>query len=300
VSVRRHPGVPGWQLTHRMRIVRAMKQILHRTIRFACAGAVILWAAPLQAVQPANQTAAPQSAPPQTPPASTPAAPPPPAAPEIISDQEASYLFGLTFAEQLRRVGVGGQVSTESLMRGVKDALGGKSSTPDDNRKIQQYVNAAMRAAADRNQAAAADFLAKNGTKKDVKTTASGLQYKVIKPGDASAAAVLATDTVEVNYRGRLLDGTEFDSSYARGTPATFPVGGVIKGWTEALQLMKPGASYVLYIPPELAYGAMGKPPKIPANSLLVFDVELLSVKAKPAAAPAPPAPPPAPAPPKQ
>jgi FKBP-type peptidyl-prolyl cis-trans isomerase FklB len=297
VSVRCRAGFPGWQLTHRMRIVRAMKQTLHRTFRFACAGAVILWAAPLQAVQPSNQTSPTQpAAPPQSPSAATPPAAPP--APETISDQQASYLFGLTYAEQLRRIGVAGQVSTESLMRGVKDGLGGKSSTVDDNQKIQQYVNVSMRTAADRNRAAATDFLAKNGTKKDVKTTASGLQYKVVKEGDASAPPVLATDTVEVNYRGRLLDGSEFDSTYTRGTPATFPVGGVIKGWTEALQLMKPGASYVLYVPPELAYGVMGKPPRIPPNSLLMFDVELLSVKAKPAVAPAPtptPAPPSAP-----
>jgi FKBP-type peptidyl-prolyl cis-trans isomerase len=228
-------------------------------------------------------------------------APPAPApAPAIIDDKEASYLFGLTFAEQLRRVGVAGQISSDQLMRGVKDALQGKASTPDDNRKIQQYVTESMRLAAERNKAAAADFLAKNGAKKDVQTTASGLQYKVIKAGDANAPAVQASDDVEVNYRGRLADGTEFDSSYSRGAPATFPVGGVIRGWTEALLLMKPGASYVLYIPPELAYGVRGKPPKIPANSLLIFDIELLSVKAKPAPAAGPgagPGTPPGPAP---
>jgi len=281
-----------------MRIVRGMKQPAYRSIRFACAGAgaALLCVAPLEAAPPPAQSAtapgAGQAAPAsQNPNASAgAAAPATPSAPAVISDQEASYLFGLTFAEQLRRVGVGGQVSTDALMRGVKDALQGKSSTPDDNRKIQQYVSVSMRAAADRNKAAAADFLAKNATRKDVHTTASGLQYKVIKPGDTSAPPVLVTDDVEVNYRGRLQDGTEFDNSYARGVPATFPVGGVIKGWTEALMLMKPGASFVLYIPPELAYGAAGKPPRIPSNSLLIFDVELLSVKSKPA--PTPPAPP--------
>jgi FKBP-type peptidyl-prolyl cis-trans isomerase FklB len=265
-----------------------MKQALRRTIRIACAAAVALSAAPLAAVQAANPPAAvPTPPPPPQAPAApgVPAAPGAPAAatPATISDQEASYLFGLTFAEKLRGIGIVGQVSTDALMRGVKDALGGKTSTPDDNRKIQQYVNASLRAVSDRNKAAAAEFLAKNGAKKDVQTTASGLQYKVIKPGDAAAPAVLATDEVEVNYRGRLADGTEFDSSYARGMPATFTVSGVIKGWTEALMMMKPGASYVLYIPPELAYGVQGRPPKIPSNSLLIFDVELVSVKAKPA-----------------
>jgi FKBP-type peptidyl-prolyl cis-trans isomerase FklB len=273
-----------------MRIVRAMKAPIKTRLACACLGALTVCTAPLMAQPPnsSSQGQAPAGSPPGQ---SSPAGAPPAAAapaPAIISDQEASYLFGLTFAEQLRRIGVSGQISTEQLMRGMKDALQGKSSSPDDNRKIQLYVNESMRLASERNKTAAADFLAKNGTKKDVQTTASGLQYKVIKAGDASAPSVQPTDDVEVNYRGRLVDGTEFDSSYSRGMPATFPVGGVIRGWTEALMLMKPGASYVLYIPPELAYGPRGKPPKIPANSLLIFDIELLSVKPKPAAGAAP------------
>ena len=111
-----------------------------------------------------------------------------------------------------------------------------------------------------------------------MKTTASGLQYKVLVPGDAKAPPIAATDEVTVNYRGKLLDGTEFDSSYTRGTPATFPVNGVIKGWQEALVLMKPGAKWELYVPPELGYGANPRP-GIPANSLLIFDVDLISAK---------------------
>jgi FKBP-type peptidyl-prolyl cis-trans isomerase len=134
-----------------------------------------------------------------------------------------------------------------------------------------------------RNKAAAKDFLTKNGQEKGVKTTASGLEYKVLIPGDAKAPAVAPTDEVTVNYRGKLLDGSEFDSSYARGQPATFKVNGVIKGWQEALVLMKPGAKWQLFVPPELAYDASPRP-GIPAGSLLNFEVELVSVKSSEAA----------------
>jgi len=116
-----------------------------------------------------------------------------------------------------------------------------------------------------------------------VKTTASGLQYKMVK--DGSGAPPKPTDSVVVNYRGTLIDGTEFDSSYKRGQPATFPVNQVIKGWTEALQLMKPGSKYELFIPSDLAYGERGAGADIGPNATLKFDVELLSVK-PPAATP--------------
>jgi FKBP-type peptidyl-prolyl cis-trans isomerase FklB len=131
-----------------------------------------------------------------------------------------------------------------------------------------------------------------------VKTTASGLQYKVEKEG--TGAQPKPTDMVTVNYRGTLIDGTEFDSSYKRGQPATFPVNGVIKGWTEALQLMKPGAKYQLFIPSTLAYGERAMGPDIGANSTLIFDVELQDVKPPPTPGPqgspkVPPPPAPAP-----
>src|SRR5260370_22056354 len=134
-----------------------------------------------------------------------------------------------------------------------------------------------------RNKAAAKDFLTKNGQEKGVKTTADGLQYKVLLPGDAKAPAIATNDEVTVNYRGKLLDGSEFDSSYARGQPATFKVNGVIKGWQEALVLMNPGAKWHLFVPPELAYDTTPRP-GIPAGSLLNFEVELLSVKSSEAA----------------
>ena len=147
-----------------------------------------------------------------------------------------------------------------------------------------------MLASAARNKTAAQDFLTKNGHEKGVQTTASGLEYKVIKAGDAKAPPIGATDEVTVNYRGKLIDGTEFDSSYSHGSPATFPANGVIKGWQEALVLMKPGAVWDLYVPPDLAYGANPRP-GIPANSVLIFNLEVLSVKPKQAAPTPTPAP---------
>ena len=120
-------------------------------------------------------------------------------------------------------------------------------------------------------------FLMENKAKEDVKTLPSGLQYKVIKDGDGKTPK--ATDTVVTHYRGTLLDGSEFDSSYKRKEPAEFPVGGVIKGWTEALQLMKEGSKWILYVPPKLAYGERGFPPVIGPNETLIFEIELLKVK---------------------
>lgn len=120
-------------------------------------------------------------------------------------------------------------------------------------------------------------FLAENKSKPGVVTLPDGLQYKIITPG--TGAKPKATDTVTVNYAGRLIDGTEFDSSYKRGEPASFPVGGVIAGWTEALQLMNVGSTWELYIPASLAYGEYGAPPVIGPNQTLIFKVELLGVK---------------------
>jgi FKBP-type peptidyl-prolyl cis-trans isomerase len=122
-----------------------------------------------------------------------------------------------------------------------------------------------------------------------VKTTTSGLQYKVAKEGTGPQPK--GSDTVTVNYRGTLIDGTEFDSSYKRGEPATFPVNGVIKGWTEALQLMKVGSKYQLFIPPNLAYGERAMGPEISPNSTLIFEVELMDVKPGASAASPTPAP---------
>ncbi len=247
-----------------------MKQLTRRVIRSACTGAVMLAVAPWLGAQ------APTSTP-------TAAAPTAPAAAAPLSNEQASYLFGLTFGEQLHSVGVSSEVTSEAVTRGMKEGLQGKKASPAERQQIQEYVHTVMLASATHNKTAAQEFLAANGKKSGVQTTASGLQYKIDKAGDAKAAPISAEDEVTVNYRGKLLDGSEFDSSYSRGTPATFPVGGVIKGWQEALVLMKPGAKWTLYVPPELAYGANPRP-GIPGNSLLVFDVEVLSVKPKQAA----------------
>jgi FKBP-type peptidyl-prolyl cis-trans isomerase len=199
-----------------------------------------------------------------------------------------SYSLGVSMGEQMRTSGVtANDVSSARLAEGVRDGLGGKVMTDADRENISKMLKSLFAAQGDTNHRAAAKFLTENAKKPDVVTTASGLQYKVLSAG--SGESPKATDEVTVNYRGTLLDGTEFDSSYKRGEPATFPVSRVIPGWTEALQLMKPGAKYQLFIPPQLAYDMRSRPP-IPPGSMLLFDVELLSVKAtpQPAAAPAP------------
>jgi FKBP-type peptidyl-prolyl cis-trans isomerase len=219
-------------------------------------------------------------------PAATSAAAAPSAAPAPLSAEQSSYLFGLTFGTQMHGVGISDQVNFDAVARGIREGLQGKKPTPAEQQQLNIYVRSVMETSMARNQAAAKDFLAKNTLEKGVTTTASGLQYKVILPGDKKAAAIVPTDEVTVQYRGKLLDGSEFDSSYARGTPVTFPVNGVIPGWQEALVLMKPGAKWQLFVPPGLAYGNSPKP-GIPGGSLLIFDVELVSVKPKdkPAAA---------------
>jgi FKBP-type peptidyl-prolyl cis-trans isomerase FklB len=244
-----------------------MKQTSINTLRRACGACLMIAAAPLAGAQ------TPASAP-TTPPAAAPA-PDTTAAP---SADQMGYLFGLTFGEQMHGVGITDQVGVDAIARGLKDGLQGNRSTPADRQQVQEFVRSVMEAAVVHNQAAAKDFLARNGHEKGVTTTASGLEYKVIAPGDRKAAAVAPTDAVTVQYRGKLLDGSEFDSTYTRGAPASFTVNGVIPGWQEALVLMKPGAKWQLFVPPELGYGASPKP-GIPGGSLLVFDVELLSVK---------------------
>jgi FKBP-type peptidyl-prolyl cis-trans isomerase FklB len=236
----------------------------------------------------------------QTPP---PAPNPPPATasgadpgPAPTPDQ-ISHAFGLIFGSQMHNAGVTNEMVPEAILRGITEGLQGKQPSPAEQQQVQTFVRSLSDAAAARNQTAAKDFLARNGHEKGVITTASGLQYKIIAAGDKKAQAISPVDTVTVDYRGKLIDGTEFDSSYSRGVPATFPVNGVIKGWQEALALMKPGAKWQLFIPPELAYGQRAQP-KIPANSLLIFEVNVLSAesgnapKAPPGTPPTPPTPP--------
>ena len=201
---------------------------------------------------------------------------------------QTSYSIGVSMGQQLHNAGItSDMVALERLTQGMRDALAGKAKMTDaDQENISSMIRGARAAQGDANHAAAAAFLAENGKKKDIVTTASGLQYKVVAPGSGNSPS--ASDEVSVKYRGTLLDGTEFDSTAANGgKPVSFRVNGVIPGWTEALQLMKPGAKYQLFIPPKLAYDLNSPSPVIPPGSMLVFDVELLSVQ-PPAPAPVP------------
>jgi FKBP-type peptidyl-prolyl cis-trans isomerase FklB len=205
-----------------------------------------------------------------------------------LKDQKdkASYSIGYDIGETFKKQNV--ELNPDTLFSGLKDALAGKEavmSKEDREKTLQAFQKemmekqiAASKEAATKNQAEGEKFLAENKKKDGVKTTASGLQYKVLKEG--SGTAPKETDTVVTNYKGTLIDGTEFDSSYKRNEPATFPVNRVIKGWTEALQLMKPGAKYQLFIPSSLAYGERGAGQLIGPNATLIFEVELLSIKA--------------------
>lgn len=247
--------------------------------RFALAvGTILLLGTlPAQAQTDTNVAAGKTVAPAKTPPGAKAKAPG-----ATDAKSQASYSLGVTFGTQLHgQYGLtANAVAAERVLQGFKDALSGKATmTPEDQQRVQSLIEQSRSAQGLANKAAADKFLADNGKLPGVITTASGLQYKVERPG--AGASPKATDEATVNYRGTLLDGTEFDSSYKRNQPATFTVNKVIKGWVEALQLMKPGAKFDLYIPPELAYGMeppLGGP--IAPGSLLKFEVELLSVKA--------------------
>ncbi|MHA2219874.1 MAG: FKBP-type peptidyl-prolyl cis-trans isomerase, partial [Candidatus Hodarchaeales archaeon] len=143
-------------------------------------------------------------------------------------------------------------------------------------KEMSQKQIAQMKELSEKNKKEGEEYLAENKKKEDIVITQSGLQYKVLKKGTGKIPK--STDTVTVNYRGTLIDGTEFDSSYRRGQPASFKVNGVIRGWTEALQLMKEGAKWQLYIPSNLAYGERGAGRNIGPNSTLIFEVELISI----------------------
>jgi FKBP-type peptidyl-prolyl cis-trans isomerase FklB len=181
----------------------------------------------------------------------------------------------------------GVEVDWSVLAQGLKDgAAGGKTRLTEEEAKavltevqneVRKEQQEKMKAAADKNKTEGQTFLAANKAKEGVKTTASGLQYKVITEGTGPKPT--PNDTVVCNYKGTLLDGKEFDSSYKRGEPATFPVGGVIKGWTEALQMMPVGSKWQLFIPSDLAYGERGAGADIGPNSTLIFEVELVSIK---------------------
>ncbi len=203
-----------------------------------------------------------------------------------------SYAIGADLGKKLKTSSI--DVDPTVLTRALKDTLtGAKSAMTDDEiratltdltKDLQQKQTAAAKEQGDKNRKAGEEFLAANKGKEGVVTLPSGLQYKILKAGEGPKPS--PADTVVCNYKGTLLDGKEFDSSYKRGQPATFPVSGVIKGWTEALQLMPVGSKWQLFIPPDLAYGDRQAGPDITPGSTLVFEVELMSIQPKTAAAP--------------
>lgn len=203
--------------------------------------------------------------------------------------QKVGYSLGFDMGENLKDGA--DDMDLEAFYTGLKDAYANKESalTREQMEEVmrtylerkQTELDKKTEEKAAANKTAGATFLAENAKKEGVQTTASGLQYKVIKEG--SGQSPKATDTVTVNYEGKLLDGTIFDSSYERGEPISFPLDQVIAGWTEGLQLMKPGGQYELYIPSDLAYGETGNP-MIEPNSVLIFKIELLDEAAAKAA----------------
>ena len=200
---------------------------------------------------------------------------------------KASYAIGMSLGQNMKNDGA--DLDPDILMRGLKDGFSGSKPLMTDEQakaaitafrtEMMKKKEEEARKVGDANKQAGQQFLAANKTKEGVTTLPSGLQYKVLKQGDGPKPS--ATDTVVTNYRGTLLNGTEFDSSYKRGEPATFPVNGVIKGWTEALQLMPVGSKWELFVPADLAYGERSPGAEIGPNSTLIFDVELLSIKEK-------------------
>jgi FKBP-type peptidyl-prolyl cis-trans isomerase FklB len=262
-----------------------------------------------------NAVAQTSAAPSQTPPAKKPAAPAATKTPSAAAKtgtttkeqnvtaltstkQKASYAIGMNWGTGLHRQGI--DVDSAALIQGMKDALsGGKTLLSEDEARAalmqlqsemqaKQQAKAAQEGEANKKEGDA--FLAANKGKEGVVTLPSGLQYKILKEGTGPKPT--AADSVVCNYKGTLINGTEFDSSYKRGEPATFPVTGVIKGWTEALQLMPVGSKWQLVIPADLGYGPRGTPGgPIGPNATLVFEVELISIKDKnppPDKAPAP------------
>ncbi len=195
------------------------------------------------------------------------------------------YALGMYIGESLKTIRK--ELDLRLFLRGVEDTLEGKKPllTQKEAGLVRQEFSMRMNKRriaeksklAEKNQKEGEEFLAANKKKEGVVTTASGLQYVVLKEGDGPKPTT--TDRVRVDYRGTLLDGTEFDSSYSRGKPAVFVVTGVIPGWTEALQLMKVGSKYKLFIPSNLAYGQRGAGPQIGPNATLIFEVELLGIE---------------------
>jgi FKBP-type peptidyl-prolyl cis-trans isomerase len=196
-----------------------------------------------------------------------------------------SYGIGMNIGKSLKKDAI--DVDTDLLVKGLRDSLSGDNTLLSEEeyratltalqKEVMEKQMEASKALAEKNKKEGEAFLAENGKKEGVVTLPSGLQYKVVKSGTGKTPKT--GDTVETHYRGTLIDGTEFDSSYKRGQTATFPVTGVIPGWTEALQKMREGDKWQLFVPSNLAYGERGAGREIGPNATLIFEVELIAVK---------------------
>jgi len=195
-------------------------------------------------------------------------------------EDSANYAMGMSIANFYRSQGIT-KINSSIVSKGINDALGGKQVLLNDdqaNTCMMTFLNRQQELKSKPNIDAAQNFLAENKKRTGVVTTGSGLQYEVIRQG--TGAKPLINDTVVCNYKGTFINGTEFDNSYSRGTPAEFALTNVIRGWTEVLQLMPAGSKYKVYVPHHLGYGS-GDYNGIPGGSLLIFEIELLSVKGK-------------------
>ncbi len=199
-------------------------------------------------------------------------------------DEKASYALGVNIGSNLDPEDL--TLDSDLLLRGFKDSLEGSEAMDSDEidsvlselgAKMQAHADRARKAAMMENTAKSAAFLAQKAREEGIVKTDSGLLYREVRPGEGDSPT--ANQSVTVHYRGTLIDGTRFDGTYERDQPATFPIGSVIPGWAEALQLMKPGAKWEVFIPSELAYGAHGSAPAIPPAAALVFEIELLEVQ---------------------
>ncbi len=207
-------------------------------------------------------------------------------APALKTQKEkVSYSIGVDVAKSLAKMGM--DLDVDVFIKGLKDGFSGKKTLMTDDEMhatmtafqndLTKKQSQGKQTAAEENKKVGEAFLAENKKKEGVMALPSGLQYKILKAGNGKKPT--AADTVECHYRGTLIDGTEFDSSYRRGEPATFPVAGVIPGWTEALKLMPVGSKWQLFVPSQLAYGEHGAGAEIGPNATLIFEVELLGIK---------------------
>ncbi|MHC1745278.1 MAG: FKBP-type peptidyl-prolyl cis-trans isomerase [Syntrophobacteraceae bacterium] len=199
--------------------------------------------------------------------------------------EKVSYSLGADMAKNFKKLGV--EIDMDTLMKGMQDVFSGAKPLMSEDEvratmtalqgELRQKQMETAKVASEENKKAGESFLEENKKKEGVVLLPSGLQYKILKAGDGKKPT--DADTVECHYRGTLIDGTEFDSSYKRGQPASFKVTGVIAGWTEALKLMPVGSKWQLFVPPQLAYGERGAGREIGPNATLIFEVELLGIK---------------------